>query len=182
MWSASQRVQTVFGFFTTVLFTLAAFIAATSYLPFPPFTNSPSQNELSLHIPKLNVKYSRAPRSYSSKQQEYAHLKFDLDVDFTPLFHWNTKQVFAFLVAKYPGQKYHTNEVTLWDSIIQSPDKAHVKVSAKRNKYAFGDITKAFAGRNATFEIHWNVMPQVGVLQWGALHGSQVLQFPARSN
>ena len=181
MWSASQRAQTVFGFFTTVLFTLASVIALTSYLPFAPFTNQPPKDEFSLSVPKLTVKYSRAPRSYSSKQQEYAHLKFDVDVDFTPLFHWNTKQVFAFLVAKYPGDKFHTNEVTLWDSIIQKKEAGHVKVVGKRNKYAFGDITKAFNGRNATFELHWNTMPQVGALQWGELRGSQILKFPARS-
>ena len=182
MFSSSQRFQGVFGFFTTVLFGLCAAIALTSYFPLKPFSNTPNTNEISISVPKIIVKYSRAPRSYSSKQQEYAHLKFDVEADFAPLFHWNTKQIFLYLVASYEGDKYGSNEITVWDSIIQSKDAARVNVLGKKNKYAIGDIEKKFNGRDVKFELHWNVMPQVGVLQWGQVTGSQVLKFPERSN
>jgi len=47
----------------------------------------------------------RAPRS-STKAVEYAFLNFDLDADLSSLFNWNTKQVFAYLVADYKTAKY----------------------------------------------------------------------------
>lgn len=156
MWSCSQRAQGAFGLFTSVLFALSVAIALTDYLPFSPFISSPTA---SVDVSKVVVKYSRPPRSYSNKQQEYAHVQFDVTADLSSLFHWNTKQVFAYLVAEYPGSKYESNEVTLWDSIIQSKDKAVVNLSKKRNKYAFSDITKVFNQRNATYSLHWNVMP-----------------------
>lgn len=146
----------MFGLFTSVLFALCVAIAITDYLPFRPFTSNPSA---SIDVSKVVVKFSRAPRSYSNKQQEYAHVQFDLDADLTSLFHWNTKQVFAYLVAEYPGTKYTKNEVTLWDSIIQRKEDAIVSLKKKRNKYAFGDITKVFDQRNATYALHWNIMP-----------------------
>lgn len=156
MWSSSQRAQGVFGLFSSVLFALAAAIALTDFLPFRLFTASPTST---LDVSKVVVKYSRAPRSYNSKQQEYAHVQYDLQADLTSLFHWNTKQVFAYVVAEYPGSKYQHNEITLWDTIIQKKDDALVSLTKKRNKYAFGDISKVFEGRNATYSLHWNVMP-----------------------
>lgn len=156
MWSCSQRAQGVFGLFTSVLFALAALIAITDYLPFSPFVSNPSST---LDVGKVVVKYSRAPRSYNSKQQEYAHVQFDLTADLSSLFHWNTKQVFAFVVAEYTGPKYQVNEVTLWDKIVQRKEDALVTLTKKRNKYTFGDITKVFDERNATYSLHWNVMP-----------------------
>ena len=58
----------------------------------------------------------RAPKT-SSKATEYAFLNFDLDAgtkialilaysDLSSLFNWNTKQVFAYLVAEYSTSKY----------------------------------------------------------------------------
>lgn len=156
MWSSSQRLQSVFGLFTSVLFGLCIAIALTDFLPFSPFISRPIA---SVDVSKVVVKYSRAPRSYSKKQQEYAHVQFDVTADLSSLFHWNTKQVFAYVVAEYPGSKYQTNQITLWDKIIERKEDAVISLTKKRNKYAFGDITKAFSDRNATYSLHWNVMP-----------------------
>jgi signal peptidase complex subunit 3 len=161
MYSASQRLQNSFSFFTTVLLCLAGLIALTSV-----FYNDTATVQ-KLNISKTVVKYSRAPRSYDPAQQEYAHIVFDLAADFRPLFNWNTKQVFAYLVAEYPGLPtpaagtavWQENKVTVWDAIIQTRKKALVNLSKKRNKYPIGDIAKVFDGRNATYTLYWNTMP-----------------------
>jgi len=57
------------------------------------------------------------------------------------------------------------NSVTLWDKIINSPEEA--KLHAASQKYRFTDITGSFDRVNATYALHWNVVPWVGVLQWG---------------
>lgn len=174
MHSASQRLQAVFGLFTTVLFILCGFVALTSSL----FNSYPKAG---VSISNVQVKYSRAPNSYRSTQQEYAHVQFSIDADLSTLFHWNTKQVFAYLVAEYSGSKYGTNQVTIWDKIVRTEEEAVFKISNKRNKYAFGEISKSFASKNATYNLYWNVMPQVGYLEWGSASGSVPVPFPARN-
>jgi signal peptidase complex subunit 3 len=38
--------------------------------------------------------------------QDYAKVDFDIDADFTPLFNWNTKQVFLSLAADYDSKAH----------------------------------------------------------------------------
>ena len=38
--------------------------------------------------------------------QDFAKVTFDMDADFTPLFNWNTKQVFLSLVAEYSSLRH----------------------------------------------------------------------------
>lgn len=80
----------------------------------------------------VNSVKGRAHQYYTSKVQEYAVLNFDLEagwftsypllpppprpllrdqladneIDLSSLFNWNTKQVFAYVSATYPGSKY----------------------------------------------------------------------------
>lgn len=82
------------------------------------------------------------PHYYSSKKEEYAHIKFDLDagmhrpwpankasseltllLDLTSLFNWNTKQVFAYITATYPSTdpSEPPSQAIIWDSILASP-------------------------------------------------------------
>lgn len=82
------------------------------------------------------------PHYYSSKKEEYAHIKFDLDAgtfclipapkpqakltlppDLTSLFNWNTKQVFAYITATYSSNdpSEPRSEAIIWDAILASP-------------------------------------------------------------
>lgn len=38
--------------------------------------------------------------------QDFAKVTFDMDADFTPLFNWNTKQIFLSLVAEYGSSRH----------------------------------------------------------------------------
>ncbi|KAL9100965.1 MAG: hypothetical protein Q9163_003729 [Psora crenata] len=64
------------------------------------------------------------PNYYSTKREEYAHIKFDLDADFTSLFNWNTKQVFVWIMATYPSSspvpESRPSQAVIWDTIIKS--------------------------------------------------------------
>lgn len=50
------------------------------------------------------MKFSRRFGSVGGKPKENSKLIFDLESDLTPLFNWNTKQVFVYLTAEYPGK------------------------------------------------------------------------------
>lgn len=141
MHSALVRLQNVFGFFTTVAFSVAAVIALSSFI-------SPQTPNASIQLKNVQVVKGR-PHYYSYKKEEYAHIKFDLDAgtlltcthhcnslaillcsakslttshqtDISTLFNWNTKQVFLYLKAIYPSTKPSepASEAIIWDSII----------------------------------------------------------------
>lgn len=117
MHSALNRLQTTFGFFTTCAFTLAGIIAFLSLLPFPAPTGSPAAkiNQRDVQVVKGR------PHYYSTKREEYAVIRFDLDADLSPLFTWNTKQLFVYVTANYPsasGKGVEQSESVIWDLII----------------------------------------------------------------
>ncbi|KAJ5689270.1 hypothetical protein N7462_003662 [Penicillium macrosclerotiorum] len=116
MHSSLNRVQSVFGFFTTVALVVAG-LAALSVLLFPTDATTAS-----VQLKNVQVVKGR-PHYYSTKREEYAQIRFDLDADLTPLFNWNTKQLFVYVYATYsssdvPSSQVPYSEVVLWDIII----------------------------------------------------------------
>ncbi|KAL8870398.1 MAG: hypothetical protein Q9174_003551 [Haloplaca sp. 1 TL-2023] len=114
MHSALVRVQNVFGFFTTVAF-CTAFVVALSVIVIP---QAPSAD---IQLRNVQVVKGR-PNYHSTKKEEYAHIRFDLDADLTSLFNWNTKQLFVWLTATYPPRTptEAPSQAVIWDAIINS--------------------------------------------------------------
>ena len=71
MHSSLVRAQTAFGFFTSAAFAVAAAIAVSVLL-------IPQAPSASLELKNVQVVKGR-PHYYSTKREEYAHVKFDLD-------------------------------------------------------------------------------------------------------
>ncbi|KAK8208152.1 signal peptidase subunit-domain-containing protein [Phyllosticta capitalensis] len=115
MHSTLVRAQNVFGFFTTVVACVAALIAFSDFI-------SPQTPSGTIKLHNVQVVRGR-PHYYSAKKEEYAHIKFDFDADLTSLFTWNTKQVFVYIVAKYPSldPAEPPSEAIIWDAILASP-------------------------------------------------------------
>jgi signal peptidase complex subunit 3 len=133
MHSALVRVQNVFGFFTTVAFTVAAVIALSSFI-------QPQSPSAKIQLRNVQVVKGRT-HWQAQKREEYAHIKFDLDTgtlsilylpykfvslisvsDLNTLFNWNTKQVFLYLKAVYPSTKPSepASEAIIWDAVLAS--------------------------------------------------------------
>jgi len=116
MHSSLNRLQTAFGFFTTCAFTLASIIAVLSLIPIP----SPT-SPLSATIKPTDIQVIKGrPHYYARTREEYATIRFDLDADLSPLFTWNTKQLFVYVTANYPSTKngQEVSESIIWDMII----------------------------------------------------------------
>ncbi|KAJ5941554.1 Signal peptidase 22kDa subunit [Penicillium verrucosum] len=116
MHSSLNRIQSVFGFFTTVALVVSA-LAAISVIFFPA-----DDANASVQLKNVSVAKGR-PHYYSTKREEYAQLRFDLDADLSPLFNWNTKQLFVYVYATYsssdiPGSQARLSESIIWDTII----------------------------------------------------------------
>ncbi|KAJ5176853.1 uncharacterized protein N7482_002730 [Penicillium canariense] len=116
MHSSLNRAQAVFGFFTTVALVVAG-LAALSVLLFPTDAATAS-------VQLKNVQVSKGrPHYYSTKREEYAQIRFDLDADLSPLYNWNTKQLFVYVYASYsssdnPNTQLRDSEAVIWDAII----------------------------------------------------------------
>ncbi|GAB1212992.1 hypothetical protein ATERTT37_002141 [Aspergillus terreus] len=132
MHSALNRAQAVFGFFTTVALFVAGF-AALSVLLYP---TDATTAEVSLKDVKIT---KGRPHYYSTKKEEYAQIRFDLDADLTPLFNWNTKQLFVYVYASYSSSDKDStllpnSEAIIWDTIIEAPE----------SPYSFGALRERF--------------------------------------
>ncbi|PSR80588.1 signal peptidase subunit-domain-containing protein [Coniella lustricola] len=126
MYTSIVRLQNTFGFFTTVAFLIAGLIAATDLL-------APRTPSGFLKTTNLQVVKGR-PHYYSTKKEEYASIKFNLEADLSSLFTWNTKQVFVYVTAEWGGDGHDattsaanvTNQAVIWDSIITAPSSDHL--------------------------------------------------------
>lgn len=157
-----QRINGVSAFATTTLMVLMAAIAAVSLL------NEPSAKPGRIEVSDVVVTWGNDKRDYyDRKPREWTNLRFDLEADLRPLFTYNTKQVFVFLVANYSTPTFPNNEVVIWDRIIRKSKDAKINLSGARNKYAFKHIGGSFRNLTATYTLHYNLMPKLGALTWG---------------
>ncbi|KAL3235501.1 signal peptidase complex subunit SPC3 [Nakaseomyces bracarensis] len=129
--------------------------------------------------PSLSVRTSRYYGSVKGQPKENMKIEFDLDADLTPLFNWNTKQVFVYLTAKYNGTekaKGHTvNTITLWDRIVRDSDHAKLHLERAKGKYSVWDLDEQLSQKDLEFELHWNVQPWIGIMTYGTNTGSAVV-------
>ncbi|KAJ6514535.1 signal peptidase 22kDa subunit [Mycena vulgaris] len=98
-------------------------------------------------------------------QHEHALVNFEIDADLTPLFNWNTKQLFIYLDAEYTNAKGVQNAVVIWDRIVRRKADAKIHFDG-RQKYSFRDIS-GFREASATYTLRYNLMPHVGALVYG---------------
>lgn len=121
MYNSLNRIQNTFGFFTTVAFVLACFIALSDFIT----PRAPSAGTI---VPEAVQVVKGRPHYYSSKKEEYAIIKFSLEASLESLFTWNTKQVFIYVTAEWPepGTENVTNSAVIWDQIITSPSADHL--------------------------------------------------------
>ena len=92
-----------------------------------------------------------------------ALLSFDLDVDLEPAFHWNIKQLFVYVVALYDAEG-RTNQIVLWDKIVEAGDPKHLQEESVFIKYALVDQGKELRGKDVRLQLQWDHMPLTGLL------------------
>ncbi|CDO76064.1 hypothetical protein BN946_scf184696.g16 [Trametes cinnabarina] len=120
-------------------------------------------------------------RRYSNKDQDFAFVHFNATADLSPLFNWNTKQLFLWVSAEYENKRGVKNEVVIWDRIVRRKEDARLSILG-RNKYAFRELSASFKGAApAHYTLKYNVMPYVGVLTYGeAARTTDSVPFPDR--
>lgn len=169
MFSLASRAQAVGNTALTASFFVAGFVVVLSLTQLF-FSGAWSINTtvISNIRATASLKNSQMFGASQGRPKENSKIAFDLDADLTPLFNWNTKQVFVYLTAEYPGKSDgSSNRVTYWDKILHSREDAVLHLKNARAKYSVWDVEKSFRGRNATLRLEWNVQPWVGALLSG---------------
>ena len=92
-----------------------------------------------------------------------ALLSFDLKVDLEPAFHWNIKQLFVYVVALYDSED-GSNEVVLWDKIVEAADPKVIDEENLFVKYALLDKGDDLRGKEVKLQLQWDHMPITGLL------------------
>lgn len=109
----------------------------------------------------LQVNTLRSLKSHGGVDR--ALLSFDLKVDLAPAFHWNIKQLFVFVVASYEAEG-RTNEIVLWDKIVEASDPKVIDEQGIFVKYALVDKGDELRGKNVKLQLKWDHMPLTGLL------------------
>ncbi|KAI8092663.1 signal peptidase 22kDa subunit [Halteromyces radiatus] len=166
MFNLQQRLNVVASFAMTslgcVLAVIAAISAFTSYgMPTGALKVDPNTFRV------VTRRYGPDHYDYRNSKSEFARLAFDLDADFTPLFNWNTKQIFVSVVAEYESKTHNRNKIVLWDRIITDRNNANLQLRNIPNKYALIDVSRKWSQQQANLSLHWDITPHVGLLQSG---------------
>ncbi|EDO18847.1 hypothetical protein Kpol_1023p16 [Vanderwaltozyma polyspora DSM 70294] len=180
MFSLSQRLQNVSNQALTFSFFIIGFIVASSWYQLYRDDAFNTPGAVQALGANLNMRTSRYYGSNQGKPKQNAKVNFDLDVDLSSLFNWNTKQVFIYLTAEYDGSKKPNTKsvVTFWDKIITSKKDAVLKLSNQKSKYTVWDLEDKMEGRDLTFKLQWNIQPWVGPLVFGETIGNTTFTIP----
>jgi len=163
MYSAVQRLNSLSTISITILAFFAAVLAAST-LYFERYVDTEPTVEVRLNTVHKLGRHGAA--RYHGHEE--AHLSLDLEADLRPLLHWNVKQLFVYVLARWQTPTHPMNEGVVWDFIVQSADQgARFRFEGLPGKYPLVDNGRALRGANVTLEFHWNVMPYSGVLLVG---------------
>lgn len=116
--------------------------------------------------PVADVRVLEIERFARVDRNDEAYLVFSVDADLRSCFSWNTKQLFVSVQAEYeidhPQQGRLTNVVSIWDRVVESKQKAVLRVPRARNKYKLKDRGHHLRGLPVNVTLQWNVMPIAG--------------------
>ncbi|KAK3819835.1 MAG: signal peptidase 22kDa subunit [Benniella sp.] len=173
-----NRANAVMAFSISALFCLLGAIALSSLL----IPASPSGTVSLDSLVVLTGRYDKFWYDYKTRDNEFADALIRIDADLSSLFHWNTKQLFVYVVAEYTSPTHPKNQIVLWDAIIKKKSDAVLRKKNIPNKYSVIDVNKKWQNIHANVSLHWNVVPYVGFMAFGRSQASEAYAFPSPSS
>uniref|UniRef100_A0AC35TZX8 Signal peptidase complex subunit 3 n=1 Tax=Rhabditophanes sp. KR3021 TaxID=114890 RepID=A0AC35TZX8_9BILA len=173
MYNIWARINNIFAFTTSVLAvaTFAAFLS--SYLQVHTATAVISAD---------NVRVKSVPYDANGgAMSDYAHMNLNIEADLTPLFNWNVKELFVYLVANYKTKKNAVNQVVLWDQVVLRNDRVVINEKALNPKYYFIDEGRHLLSHpNVTLTLNWETIPNSGFMFHSRAKGSHRVELPSK--
>lgn len=160
------RLNAVVFFSLSVLLGMAVMAALSTYF---------HEGQAVVQTLKLNT--VRALRNQGGMDR--AVLSFDLKADLTPVWHWNTHQVFVFVVAEYTTDDDRLHQVVIWDRILTSKDKLKLKETNEFVKYPLLSRGPDLRGRKIALKLMWDHMPITGSMYFEH-KGNNTFKLPSK--
>ncbi|KAG5513745.1 hypothetical protein PMAC_000783 [Pneumocystis sp. 'macacae'] len=177
MFSTVQRLNTLSNLWINALLIVCLWMTISVY-----FDKREAASEVQLTAAER--KTTRIYHAFRNVRQEYAFLEFELETGgFLCVFRRETsfleknqisneKRLKATFSLEYEASvcvcgSIPYNEVMVWNRIVRNKREAVIRIRNQKNMFAFNDIEGSFANKNVTLSMHYNVMPQVGLLTWG---------------
>ncbi|VDO20838.1 unnamed protein product [Brugia timori] len=172
MHTAWARANAIFAFVLSVL-------SALTFCVFVSTVWLPNSAPVTLSASNIRVKNFVDYASEGSRSDVVmADLKIKVDV--APIFNWNVKEIFLFLVAEYSTPKAPLNQIVLWDKILRRGDWSTIHEESITPKYYFmDDGTNLLNHKNVTLVLRWNVVPNAGYLAIAQGEGQYRVEFPS---
>lgn len=73
------------------------------------------------------------------------------------------------------------SRAVVWDSIIQTQDKAKFSLKGKKAKYPLSELYGSMKGKEVTLTVQWDIMPLVGFVkpaEGGTAHNAYKFTLP----
>jgi len=173
MHSVLSRLNVVFAYNLSVLAAVTFGCFLSTYILLPK-----QEPAINYAVSRNIVKHVRDFTAVRAKN-DLGFLKFNLKTDLQPLFNWNIKQLFLYLVAEYETENNKLNQVVLWDKIIKRGENAYLDLSSMNCKYYFFDDGAGLKGHeNVTLTFSWNLIPNAGILHRIKAEDRFSFQFP----
>ncbi|UJR20756.1 hypothetical protein I4U23_023874 [Adineta vaga] len=172
MHSFLSRANTLFAFTITVLAVLTTGVFFSTFF-------EKYHETVSIEAVKPIVKHM-TDFSANRKKTDLGVLQLNVDMDLNPLFDWNVKQLFLYLVAEYVTPANSLNQVVLWDKIIRRGEEARFNFHEIATKYYFWDDGEHLRSNNVTLSLNWNIISNAGRLLHIRANGSTSFIFPAQ--
>lgn len=152
----------------TVSLTVAIVVSALTPLLLTRFPEA-NLNAISVEVDQVSLAFGRHdPHFRVAQKKEYAFIDSIVNADFSPLFHWNTKQLYLGLVLSFDNNNYKHNNIVIWDDILEDKSDGIFNNMRIQNKYAVTDIdSRGFRNLNATLSFNWEIVPYFGLLEYG---------------
>ncbi|KAL7711876.1 microsomal signal peptidase 23 kD subunit [Entamoeba marina] len=112
--------------------------------------------------PTTDVAYNSHIEVNTYRKVDMDKFTFDVDVDFTPSFNWNTKMIFVWVTASFSTNKIPLNNATIWDTMIRNKKNAHLVLKNEPMEYPLVDFSKDLRGKDVTLTVEWMVIPWTG--------------------
>jgi len=173
MHSIWSRANTVFAFTLTVITvaTILAFVVSIY-----------SRRVVDVEILALNPRVkTMTDYSVEDGKSDMVMLSLNIHADMSPVFNWNVKQLFLYLIAEYSTMKNVVNQVVLWDKIIKRTDTKHVilEQSIHPKYYFLDDGSNLLSHQNITLLLKWNIVPNAGHLATSQGDGTYIVKLPS---
>merc|ERR1712079_227453 len=145
----NTTMYSAYARFTSIIYvTLYVLVVFSGVATFSTLGNWAIEPSYDPHIEIAGHKLGRFTHGHNPYYGNYEklNLKMDVDIDLSPLFNWNVRQIFVWITAEWDEHEGLHRLVTVWDRICTTPEAAKFRSKKLKLKYPIKDSVRTLRG------------------------------------